>query len=133
MARADILLPGRFAPWQLAIAWQDTPPISACAQARLGHQWSLALDQAKQNNKTLFNGPVTALAAFRLEHFPHLTLARSDYKTFLVTCVRDHDWFSKNDPAAIAPALGNSALLTHRDIAYLGVRSHNVATYANRA
>jgi hypothetical protein len=58
-----------------------------------------------------------------------LRLGPTDYKTFLVTCLRDHAWFENNVPTAIAPALGNSVLLTHGERAILGVRSQKVSCY----
>jgi hypothetical protein len=56
-----------------------------------------------------------------------LKLFASDYKSFITTCVRDHNWFAKNAPEAISPALGNSALLTFHENAYLGVRGKSAA------
>ena len=84
----------------------------------------------------LFNGPIASLSAYSLSANPprlHLILTPSDYKTFVVTRLRDRDWFQAHAPHAITPALGNSILLTHAGRAVLGVRSPRVSAYAGHA
>ncbi len=123
----------------ISIEW-DTNPVAMPAEAAafIQQRWSAYAAQARAAGKTLFNGPITRLISARSEtrndqlHIA-LTLGPADYKTFLVTCLRDHDWFKKHARAAIAPALGNSALLTHGNRALLGIRSEKVSAYPGRA
>ncbi len=87
----------------------------------------------------LFNGEITQLLGSReinngsVEPSVELTLAPTDYKTFLVTRVRDRKWFEQNAPDAMARALGNSVLLTRGGEAVLGIRSEKVGVYPHRA
>jgi hypothetical protein len=115
------------------------------AAAHLESRWQCHLADAKAHGKTLFNGRITRLiharqvrsvgsaGAWHAEDRLVLRLGPADYKTFLVTRLRDRTWFERNAPAAQVLALGNSALLTAGDEALLGIRSARVSAYAGRA
>jgi hypothetical protein len=119
------------------VEWIREPPaISTEAQAHIDQRWDLYVADAQAKGKSLFNGAITRL--IRAELGPdgmhlRLVLGPADYKTFVVTVMRDRDWFLAHAPEAMAPALGNSVLLTHGNRALLGVRSTETSAYAGRA
>ena len=130
----DILATGPFTVEQITVAYTGQLPPPPDIARRVDMRWTDFAAEARRDDRTLFNAPVaclkscsTAAGILRLE------LAPTDYKTFLVTTLRDRAWFEVNSPAAMTPALGNSILLTHADTAYLGVRSNQVAAYPHRA
>lgn len=127
----DVLLTGPLRCDEVFLSWQNPAPLSALARARIENRWAHYVSEATPADRVLFNGPVTALAAFASQPLALLLqVFPSDYKTFLVTTLRDHDWFKANAAEAIASALGNSVLLTHGGRAALGVRSAKMAAYA---
>lgn len=128
----DILAPGPFALSQLHVQWNAAPTqISPAAAAHIAARWREYTAAAQADGKTLFNSAIARGIAFRSSGDDlHLQLGPADYKTFLVTCLRDRPWFLAHAPEAIAPALGNSALLTCGPRAFLGLRSQRVSAYA---
>ncbi len=126
----DILADGPFLPHQISVVYggHGTPPPEI--RDRIDDWWRESVDEAQRENRTLFNAPVAFLKACAVcgERL-HLELAETDYKTFLVTTLRNRDWFEHHCPTAITPALGNSILLTFNNTAYLGLRSRAVAAY----
>ena len=97
-------------------------------------RWTDYLHEAQRDGRMLFNSPVAFLKSCAVAGgMLHLELAPTDYKTFLVTTLRDRAWFETHCPAAITPALGNSIVLTHQGVAYLGMRAAAVAAYPRRA
>jgi hypothetical protein len=132
-------LPNPLNPDCLHIHWNPTSIVTSSEVAEyIESRWATYAAEAHAAGKTLFNGLITRLISARAKarnHEAHivLTLGPADYKTFLVSCLRDHDWFQKNAPTAIALALGNSALLTHGSRALLGIRSEKVSAYPGRA
>jgi 8-oxo-dGTP pyrophosphatase MutT (NUDIX family) len=118
----------------IEVRWEPTPPgLSPSAAAHVEARWAAYVAAAQAGGKDLFNGPVTRLlAADRVDGRVVLRLGPADYKTFVVTCLRDRAWFAAHAPDAPTPALGNSVLLTHRGEAFLGRRSPRVSAYAGR-
>ncbi|HVX86602.1 MAG TPA: hypothetical protein VH253_17605 [Phycisphaerae bacterium] len=124
-----------------AIAVHITPdpaPLPEELQQRLDEQWTRHLAHARAHGKVLFDAPILCLHhAQILNASLHLHLIPSTYKRFLITALRDRDWFLQHNAAhAIHEALGNSALLTSAHPApraLLGIRSPRVSAYPNRA
>lgn len=117
------------------VLWEPQPQaISSEAAAYIDARWNHYTAEARAQGKTLFNGPITRLLEVRAGQPPQivLRLGLSDYKTFVVTRLRDRPWFQAHAPEAMALALGNSALLTHGNQALLGLRSQLVSAYAGR-
>jgi hypothetical protein len=117
------------------VLWDPQPQVfSPDAAAPIEDRWRLYLADAQANGKTLFDGPITRLLEVRTDRWPRITLrlGPAQYKTFLVTRVRDRPWFEAHAPHDMALALGNSALLTHGHQALLGLRSDRVSAYAGR-
>jgi hypothetical protein len=132
--KVEIFFAGPISADRLHVEWRDPQAISDCARARIDHQWNIYMEEARRKGVSLFNGPAVALHDYRAhEGGLAIKLSAGDYKSFITTCVRDHDWFAKNAPEALSRALGNSALLTHKDNAYLGVRSKTAAIYPRLA
>jgi hypothetical protein len=130
----DILADGPFFPPLITVAYACHNPAPPDLRARVEARWHECLEAAKRENRTLFNAPVAFLKTYAVRGGSlHLELAPTDYKTFLVTTLRDRDWFERHCPAAITPALGNSIFLTFENTAYLGLRSHAVAAYPGKA
>ncbi|HVS73031.1 MAG TPA: hypothetical protein VHQ47_17380 [Phycisphaerae bacterium] len=116
----------------------DPAPLPDKLQHRLDDQWTRHLAHARAHNRDLFDAPILCLHHAEVRDTAlHLHLLPSTYKRFLITALRDRDWFLQHNAAhAIHEALGNSALLTslhppHR--ALLGIRSPRVSAYPNRA
>ncbi len=131
---ATILAEGPFTAAALDIHWQSDPPLPSHAHAHIHARWAHYLSEAAAQKKSLFNAPVTRL--IRVEKDQNritLTLAPTDYKTFLVTTLRDRSWFQEHAPEALRPALGNSVFLTQGSRALLGIRSLRTSAYADRA
>jgi 8-oxo-dGTP pyrophosphatase MutT (NUDIX family) len=130
----QILAYGPFLSDNVEVFWQQRPPIPADVGAYIDQRWERCAAEARNAGRKLFNSSVIHLVEFssRPEKLV-LHLASTDYKTFLVTCLHDHAWFTQNHPSAITPAMGNSILLTHHGEAILGLRSGSVAYYAGRA
>ena len=135
---------------KLLLDWEmDTPELhvewdpnllhlSAAASDYIDKRWNVYQAAAKSEGRMLFNGPITRLISARLEKTPAvaraiLRLGPADYKSFVVTRLRDRPWFDAHDPDAAVLALGNSALLTHGNHALLGIRSQKVSAYPGRA
>ncbi len=131
-APLEILAQGPFNEDQVQARWQARAPITdAAAIAHTNARWDIYLREARLGGKSLFDGPVTLLAGFAADA-AGLTVGLSVgcYKEFLVTTLRDHAWYAAHAPGAVAPALGNSALLTYHGRAALAVRSARVSAYA---
>jgi hypothetical protein len=124
-----------FAMDAIDIRWDTQPaPTTSLAAAHVEARWSRYVEDARVHGKILFNGPITRLIrASRENHRVNLHLGPADYKTFVVTRLRDRAWFEDHAPAAMVLALGNSVLLTHGNRALLGIRSPQVSAYAGRA
>ena len=128
------LVAGPFAAHQIIITYVDHSAAPPDISARIEWRWKECVDAARRDGRMLFNGPVAYMKRTSTNTgIWHLELAPTDYKTFLVTTLRDRAWFEQHCPAAVTPALGNSILLTHGSVAYLGVRSKAVAAYPKRA
>lgn len=130
----EILASGMFSAEQIVLTYTDhhAPPPEALS--RIEERWEQYMHAACHEGRTLFNSPVAYLKSVSAAGgILNLELGPTDYKTFLVTTLRDQDWFQRHSPAAITPALGNSILLTHAHTAYLGVRSKAVAAYPHWA
>ena len=126
----EILASGPFTIEQITVAYTEHLPPPPNIVRRVDRRWAEFMAEARRDGRTLFNAPVACLKSFSTAAgILYLELAQTDYKTFLVTTLRDRAWFEANSPAAMTPALGNSILLTHGDIAYLGMRSNRVAAY----
>ena len=132
--RLEILATGPFTVEQITLAYSGHLPPPPELLDRIEALWDDYLLAASRDGRMLFNSSVAYLKSAAVSNgILHLELAATDYKTFLVTTLRDRAWFEINSPAAMTPALGNSILLTHRDTAYLGVRSKQVAAYPHWA
>ncbi|HVT81890.1 MAG TPA: hypothetical protein VHM90_14685 [Phycisphaerae bacterium] len=109
--------------------------LSKQAAIQIEEQWRLSLAEAKAAGRSLFNGAISRLISAGRDGQGNvaLRLGPTDYKTFLVSCMLDGEWFAKMMPECVAAALGNSALLTQGDRALLGVRSQKVSAYPGRA
>jgi len=124
----------------LLVEWDPAPPfIPPAAAAHLEARWAHYLAAAQAAGQTLFNGPISRLIDVR--HFPagpaprpgiRLRLGPGEYKSFLVTRLRDRPWFEAHAPQAMTLALGNSALPTRGNYALLGIRSQRVSAYPGR-
>ena len=117
------------------VLWEPQPQVvSAAAAEYIDRHWLQYAAEARAAGKTLFDGPITRLLEVRTDRMPHvvLRLGPSNYKTFLVTRLRDRAWFDAHAPADVSLALGNSALLTCGDEALLGLRSDRVSAYPRR-
>ena len=131
---AKILVAGPFNAANVQVIKCESPAIPPEARSYIDQRWEEYCREARLLGRKLFNSAVTHLADFRNSSGKLvLNLAKSDYKTFLVTCLRDHGWFLSHHPKAITPAMGNSILLTHNNEAILGLRGGSVAYYASRA
>ena len=131
---AKILVAGPFNAANVQIIRCESPAIPPEARSYIDQRWEEYCREARLLGRKLFNSAVTHLADFQNSSGKlTLHLAKSDYKTFLVTCLRDHGWFLSHHPKAITPAMGNSILLTHNNEAILGLRGGSVAYYAGRA
>ena len=119
----------------IVVEWDPRPlSLSAPAQARIDACWAACLEDARRAGRTLFDGAITRLIGYHVEGpVLHLELGPADFKTFMVTSLRDHAWFAAHAPEAICAGLGNSGLLWQGDRCLLGIRSSNVAAYAGRA
>ena len=133
-AKANILATGPFNAANVQIIRCESPVIPSEARSYIDQRWEEYCREARLLGRKLFNSSVTHLADFQnLSGKLVLNLAKSDYKTFLVTCLRDHGWFLAHFPKAIISGMGNSVLLTHKGEAILGLRGGSVAYYAGRA
>ena len=132
--KAKILACGPFDAANVQIIERVSPEMPSVAQGYIDQRWQDHCREAGLLGRKLFNNPVTHLADLQISSGKLvLHMAKSDYKTFLVTCLRDHDWFTARYPKAIASGMGNSILLTHNGEAILGLRGGSVAYYAGRA
>ncbi|HUO10295.1 MAG TPA: hypothetical protein VM008_18455 [Phycisphaerae bacterium] len=141
MSDLTVLAQGPIGAEAVEVEWvAESPTISAEAQATIDRRWDFYMADARAKGKSLFNGAITRL--IRAERGPgggagerglRLVLGPADYKTFVVTVMRDREWFLRNAPEVMAFALGNSVLLTRGDRALLGVRSEGTSAYAGRA
>ena len=131
---AEVLAEGPFAPSQIQIHWHPAPLVPPPAVAAfIDERWQHYLAQARSEQRDLFNSPMTAVTRFAARPgVLAIELRPSDYKTFMVSCVRDRGWFERHAPDCIAVTPGNTALLTCDDRAYLGLRSIRVSTYPRR-
>lgn len=131
---AEVLAEGPFDLAQVQIRWNPLPlPMPPAVAAFIEERWQYYLAQARAQKRDLFNGPMTAVAGFTAAAGGVIVdLRPSDYKSFVVTCLRDRPWFQKNAPEFITVAPGNTALLTCGEQAYLGLRSARVSTYPGR-
>ena len=113
------------------ITWTPQPrPLPTQVADYIEERWNAYCADARHNNRMLYNGLVAELRSIQVRNNRlELSLSPTDYKTFLVTSMRDRAWFLANAPEAISPALGNSILLTCDNQAILGVRSQGVAAY----
>ncbi len=130
----QILAHGPFTADRITITWDPQPrPISSPAGDYIEQRWNVYCADARHRNRMLYNGLVAELRSAEVRNNRlELSLSPTDYKTFLVTSMRDRAWFLANAPEAISPALGNSILLTLENQAVLGVRSQAVAAYPGR-
>ncbi len=130
----EILATGPFTAEQTTVAITGHLPPPPEILHRIEALWDDYMLAASRDGRMLFNSSVACLKSAAVSNgILSLELAATDYKTFLVTTLRDRAWFEVNSPAAMTPALGNSILLTHGDMAYLGVRSNRVAAYPHWA
>lgn len=130
----EILATGPFTVEQITVAITGHLPPPPEILDRIEALWDDYMLAASRDGRLLFNSSVAGLKSAAVSNgILHLELAATDYKTFLVTTLRDRAWFEVNFPSAITPALGNSILLTHGDTVYLGVRSNQVAAYPHWA
>jgi hypothetical protein len=104
------------------------------AQARIDERWADYVAEAGVHGRTLFDGPISCFAGAEIRGSRLvLYLTPGDYKTFLVTVLRDRAWFLEHAPGVMMAGLGNSVLLTHGGEGLLGIRSPRVSAYAGRA
>ncbi len=105
------------------------------ARAYIDERWAGYLADAEASGRSLFNSPITWLVGAARDEAGRiiLTLGETDYKTFVVTVLRDRGWFEARAPKAMRPALGNSVLLTYGERALLGIRSVRTSAYGGRA
>jgi 8-oxo-dGTP pyrophosphatase MutT (NUDIX family) len=118
----------------LVVEWEAAPPpLPTDAAAYVDARWAEYVAAATAAGHALFNGPITRLlsVATRREDLV-LRVGPGDYKTFLVTVLRDRAWFEMHAREAMVAALGNSALVTRGDYALLAERSAAVSCYAGR-
>jgi hypothetical protein len=125
-------------PDDVRVVWHQAAPIPTDAgQARIEQQWSVALAEARDQGRNLFDGPIARLIDASGVGSParqvHLTLGPGRYKAFVITRLRDAAWFEAHARTMLTRALGNSALLTHGSNALLGIRSPRVSCYPGRA
>jgi hypothetical protein len=130
-----ILCEGPFTPDAIDVQWNPAHiAFDSATQTLIDQLWDYHLAAAKSESRSLFNAPITRLIrAEKKNNRLLLTLGPTDYKTFLITTLRDRHRFPNLTAAQSAAALGNSALLTHSDQALLGIRSPRTAAYPNRA
>jgi len=119
----------------IAVAWDPAPLVlSPTAQAYVDARWDDYMRAAQRHGQTLFDGGVTRLLDHRVAgRTLHLRLGPANFKTALVTGLRDRAWFLAHAPEAIYAALGSSGLLSYGDQCVLGIRSAKVAAYPGRA
>ena len=120
---------------RVEVVWEETQAaMPAAAREYLDARWVAHVAEARAQGKTLFNGPITRLIAAGWEHGRVvLRMGPADYKTFVVTRLRDRAWFEAHAPGVSVGAMGNSTFLTRGDRALLGIRSPQVSAYARRA
>lgn len=130
----DILVRGPFAATQITVRYCALEALDPEINAHIDTQWRRLLDEARREGRILFNNPVAFLKNCTVaDGILYLDLAPTDFKTFLVSTLRNREFFTLHAPAAMTPALGNSILLTYGNTAYLGVRSAAVAAYPHWA
>ncbi len=114
MSELTVLIEGPIGVEGVVVRWvEEGPVISAAARGRIEERWGSYLADARAQGKTLFNGAISRLIEARREGGGvELTLGPADYKTFVVTAMRDRAWFAEHAPEAIVGAMGNSVLLT---------------------
>lgn len=119
----------------LQIEWQSEPPVfPSHVQDYLDQRWHDYESTARICGGMLFNGPVTLYRGHRVDgNTLTLSLCAGDFKTHIVTAVRDRAWFHQHAPECIFPGLGNSVLLTSGAQVILGMRSAEVASHPNKA
>jgi len=130
---ADILFSSAEPP-ELRLEWIAAPPqFSPDVQEHIDQRWALYQSAAHAGGQSLFNGPTTLYRGHRISgRTLTLLLSPGDYKTHVVTAMRDVPWFAAHAPESIFPALGNSVLLTSGDQVVLGIRSPRVSHFAGR-
>jgi len=138
MGKLTVLMEGPAGAGEVEVVWTGQGvEISAEGRRRIDEQWERYVRAAAVEGRTLFNGGVTRLVGMddlREEGGGvRLFLGPGDYKTFLVTAMRDRAWFLEHAPEAMTFALGNSVLLTRGDRALLGIRSMRTSAYGRRA
>ena len=135
MAEIENLAHGPFAPEQISVLWKtDVKRLARHTQDYIDTRWAVYVAEAKAKGHELFNGPITQFVNYASAGgVLTLQLGSTDYKTFLVTSVRDRPWFTKFAPHAMATALGNSVLLTFGDQAILGLRAASSGAYPEKA
>jgi hypothetical protein len=132
MGALETYFTGPAAATDLQVSWgRRAGAMPAHAQDYLEQRWQAHLAEARLHGKTLFDGPVTLLQHHAVADGQlRLEVTGGTYREFLVTTLRDREWFLSRAPQAMSPALGNSVLLTHGPRAVLGVRSRRVSAYA---
>ena len=135
MAEIENLAHGPFTPDRISILWKtEIKRLARHTQDYIDQRWAVYTAEAKAKGQDLFNGPITQFTGFVSSAGSlALQLGITDYKTFLVTSVRDKPWFAKFAPHAMTTALGNSVLLTFQDQAILGFRTASSANYPEKA
>lgn len=118
----------------LVVEWDAAPlRLPPHAAAYVDARWAEYVAAATAAGHPLFNGPITRVLSVNTDRNGLiLRLGLGDYKTFLVTVMRDQAWFEAYAPEAMVPALGNSALVTRGDHVLLAERSAAVSCYAGR-
>lgn len=127
---------------QVAVAWRGKRESPAAeVSLRIDAQWAVLQREMAGTGVPLFNGAISRLLACEVGSrsgaagdLPamRLVLGPGDYKTFLITRMRDRLWFEAHAAAAMVRALGNSVLLTNGDQALVGIRSGKVSAYPHR-
>src|SRR4051812_29599753 len=103
MSELTVLIEGPIAVEGVTVRWvEELPIISAAARGHIEERWAAYMADALAHGKTLFNGAISRLIDARPEgDGVVLTLGPADYKTFIVTAMRDRTWFEQHAPEAI--------------------------------
>ncbi len=91
----------------IEVAWGRSAEIGDVAQSYIEARWGEYLAAARASGGALFNAPVTRLISVRRDGEKIvLTLGETDYKSFVVTVLRDRGWFEANAREAMMAAWG---------------------------
>lgn len=123
---------GAAKPDQVDVRYAEQPrPSSPDVERLIAQTWDSALEQARAENRLLYDAPLVRLNRWRHDgHRLHLDLGLTSYRDFVGTHFHNAGWIRAHQPEAQANALGVSVLpLTRDGQLVLGRRGPRVARH----